>query len=440
MSARRWWTTRVALAVSVALLTAACSGSPPTAAPGGASEASPPPPAGSPGPSNPMASETPSTDRVGNALLASLQRGDFTARLSISGTERVPSSISILGPSGEPLLLPSLSAPDDVVIPYSGEAYLKGPDYLVRVQGKDSGRTYWSELHIGTSTWRRGLGESSWTELAGREATHRRLPAVLAGLTSLQALGPTRIDGQSLLAFQAPSSTQLDLVTFFETATARKQPDAGTLTLYTTLDGKLNRIRVQLTSDDFDYSEDMPSGMAGPPRQYDLTFAIEADGSSVTLPDPAEPTKTIISRDYGLTMNLPQAMEANPAKDDFAEYLDHRSPGVILRFGRFDITASEATDQQAAGLHAAQQTVDDLIKDGYQLQSLDQLEIARKPAFLYAMALSTSDPSPAIHLEVDVVSGRHVYWVNWHSFHMPGDGDLLDFYRFERILESVALR
>jgi hypothetical protein len=294
-------------------------------------------------------------------------------------------------------------------------------------------------LHLGTSTWRRGLGASSWSQLQGDEATHRRLPAVLADLTSLEALGPTQVEGQTLLAFRAPSSTQLDLVTFFETSMALKQPDTGTLVLYTTPDGTLKRIRVQLTSDDFDYSEVMPTGMAGPARQYDMTFIVDTLGGTVRWPDPSEPTVKVSSSTYGLSMSLPQAMEINPDKKNFAEYLEHRSPGVILRFGRDDISASEANDQHQALMDAVRVTVGDLANDGYVPQAGEQLEIGGKPGYLYVMALSTG-PNPALHLEVDVVSGRHVYWVNWHSFHTPGDGDLLDFYRFERILESVALR
>jgi hypothetical protein len=437
MSASRWWTSRAVLAISVALLTEACSMSP-TASPSAGSETSAPSAAGSATPSAPAVAKAPSSDSVAEVLLSTLQRG-FTGRLLINGTERAPSSISMQGPSGEPLPLPSLEPLGDVVIHYAGEVYLKGPDYLVRVHDRDSGQTYWSELHIGTDTWRRDVGASTWSELSGDEAAHPRLPAVLAGLTSLQALGPTQIDGRALLAFQAPSSTQLDLVTFFETPTALKHPDTGSLILYTTSDGTLSRIRIQLTSDDFDYSEVMPSGMSGPARQYDLTFTVEAGFAPATLPEPYESTKRVRSSAYGLSMNLPQAMEANPAKKDYAEYVDHRSPGVILRFGREEISASEAADQQKALLDAAQSTVGDMANDGYVLQSADRIEIDGKPAYMYAMALSTSDPSPALHLEMDVVSGRHVYWVNWHSFHTPGDGDLLDFYRFERILESVGL-
>jgi len=258
-------------------------------------------------------------------------------------------------------------------------------------------------------------------------------------LASVAPLGTTSVGGRSVDRFDAPASTPLDLVTVFETTTAIKQPDVGTLELDANSDGSLARVVIHLTSDDFDYSDVMPSGMASDVRTYDYTFDFDAIGAPVTLPDPGEATKHYHAKRFGLSLDVPPVGSWTSADPEHDELSMPESPGVVVRTGGHTVSATDAADQESLLQNETSASIQDFINHGAVPVGVERAEIDGKPAYLFAVKSAEGASQPFFHLEAYVVSGRHVWWVNWHAFHPDDAGSLVDRYRFEQVLASMTL-
>jgi len=403
-----------AVAVVAALL--GCSATPPSQPPPsvgppatGASPSAPPATASAPAP-------VPTSDPAALAL-AFFRRDGATARVDIHGTEQL----------------------DWGTLEYEGEAYVRGQDYLVRIQAKDQDRIVWSELHLGSRTWRREIGVSAWAELSGDQATHPRLIAVLAGLPRLEALGTGNVSGTPTLRFAAPADTQLDLVTVFERTKATKQQDRGTLEIDTDMLGRPVRVVVHLVSDDFDYSEVLPSGLAVPGRTYDFTFTFDT-AASIVLPNPSEQLSAYAADRFGVRLEVPATLTLDEQLSEYDELIEMVRPGLVVRIGSYSVSKSAAADQRQLLMQAASVAAQDVVGSlAGKMTSAESLTIDGQPAVIMAFSSLPASDHEYFHLEAIFVRGRHVYFVAWHAFHASGAGDLVDRYRLEQMLQTVQI-
>lgn len=425
-----------AVATAVLLVSAACTsaGDPSTM------DASPSP-AVSPTPetTKPASPAPPSpTPDTATLVLDSLSDPSLTARIRYHGTERVPSSMWVGEPSGswEPV-----GEASDLVIEYDGEAYLEGGDYVLRQQGPGP-TLVWGELRIGPTLWHRDFQARGWARsLAAESLQERRLFELLATLPSLSPAGETTIAGERLLRFRAPPETALSLVTIFQQTTAMKAPDQGSLELLARPDGTPVSVTVMLLSDDLDYSEVMPPGLAAPPRTYEFTFEFEDVGQPVALPDPAEPTAAYDSPRFGISFVGPDGMVVDRTDDGYDEFQvlsEGQDPWSAIRVRRWKFEGDEAKDQEAFLAGITEWEIDDLEKNwGATRVSLEAIEIDGLPAMLFAVSSKAGADPAYFHLEAYAVSGPTVFMLSWHT--EPTGVELADRFRFEQLLGTVSL-
>jgi hypothetical protein len=406
---------------AVAMVVAACgSATAPTTAPVSPSPQATP---------SPVSSAAPSADPA-EVALAALADPEFTARVTIKGTETVPSGMWAASPGGTPHPIGS-AAP--TLISYEGEAYVAGSDYIVRLQVADQETVASGELRRGRSVWRRD-GTEEWHALpAPDDSTAPRLFGLLATLPTLERIGELTNDGGSLIRYRAPSSTPLSLATIFLRPVAQHEPDVGTLEVDTKPDGTPVRVAVELTSDDFSAAEATaaPIPVQLPPRTYAFTFDLEP-ADAVPLPDPSTATARFESR-FGLSFDHPADWTPDTSAPD-ADVVQGGAVIVVNRFSRSDLEG--APDDPDGLLQAyARWVVDSLRGEGATIDTIEATKVAGLPAYLVA-AHGTMDAEPYFRLEGVFVRESSMYSIFW--IERPGS-ELASRFDFERLLASVRL-
>jgi len=430
---------RVGRAVAVLampiLLVAACAGPAGESLRGGAT----PVPTSAPSStdsSTPTPTRTPlETER---ALLEVLRDPTFTARVTIRGTETIPSGVWTVDAAGSPL--PMASMPP-TVLAYEGEAYIAGDDHLVRLQVTDAPNlVIWEHRRDGT-TWRR-TWLHPWQEMpAGVAMDGPRLFDLLAEVVDLEP-GGSAPDTDGLVHFVVPA-VRLDLVRLWLQEAALKEPDAGTIEILAETDGTPVKVLVHLASDDLDYSEAVPSGVVIPPREYDFEYELSAVGERIELPVLDPPTEAYTSADVGLTVDVPlgwRELEAGPWEGGGGS-ADIGGPGptdgeyVQVRLLGSPSSSGSVTSDDLDGF--ARWALDDLVEGaGMELMTVETMRVAGQPAYLLTLLADTDDPPASLHQEAIFTDGTTFFVIAYRS---PAEPELQARFEFDQLLGGVGI-
>lgn len=422
--------------MAIALMAAACAG--PSADPSGQAPSANPstPTGGTPAatvasPTPQAATEAPPSADPAAQLLARLASATREWRVTIDGTESVPSGFVVVGDDGSPVPMESLAP---TVLHYEGSALVVGADHLLRLHVADRPAVVIGELQRGSELRRRDISHPWQVVTTPGAGAGQQLFSLLGSLTSLEPAGETVEGGVTLLRYRAPSSVALSLVTLSLGEEARKQPDSGTLELVARADGTLVRAVVHLTSDDFDYSEALPEGMAAAPRDYDFTYTFE-EARGLDLPNPTAATHRFASR-FGLSLEHPAGMQVDTT-DAEVDVL-YRPGGerliVILPFSKADLPTKPGSEAEALDAFVIMLAED--ITQEMTITTVESTTIAARPAYVIAAETPPAAQDQLLRLEAAFVSGSRMYSI----FQLTNLGsELLDRYEFEQVIASVVL-
>lgn len=376
------------------------------------------------------------SDAVAVRLLARLRDPAFSAHVTFSGTQTVPSGMTIGLPGETPQPGPSMPA---IVLESTGAIDVGGGDYLEREQFKDRAIVT-EELAKDGQVWSRRPAHPLWTRLTDPADLDRpRLFGVLSSLASLEPNDSSASPpgGATLVRFRAPATTPLDLATIFQQTRALKKPDSGTLEIESRPDGTPVEVHITLTSDDLDYSEVMPSGMTAEPRTYDFTFTFDRVGQAVAIPDPVEATQHVKTRS-GIAFDGPAGMAIDTSASTYDDLVTNGPPFLIIRVSRDALPADVPTDESQLLQLVASSLVNDVSSQlGVEFVSAEEVSIDGRPGVIIALATAPGAAKPVFQLEAVTVDRGAYHEIQWHT--TPGQ-ELSDWYRFERLVETVKLK
>ena len=407
----------VAIVAVLSAFAIGCSPSQPTSSPSVASPAT--------APSATEASTPSATPSVGDAVLATLRDRQFAARVTIHGTETVPSSVFITDDSGQPISQPSL---EPMVLEWEGEAYVSGTDYLIRLEVPDQASLVIEEFGIGNDVRRRTFSHP-WQLLSTSADPDPKLFGLLAGVDRLEPVGEPAGD---TVRFRTPPTTPLSLVSLFMQEETAKEPDSGTIEIEAQPDGTPVRVLVTLSSDDLDYSEVLPDpSMTVPPRIYEFEYEYDVV-DRLALPDfvVSSPMSELHSK-TGVDLHYSADWTADTSDDSYDE-IDGFD--VVIRVFDFPVPDDAGTEEQERLDASAIWVASDL---GYgPPETIEMTTVADRPAYLMAWRSDTGD-DPFFHLETVFLEGDEIHVIAWHAFKLGTE--LVERYEFERLLESVKL-
>ena len=339
-------------------------------------------------------------------------------------TETVSSAIFIDGVAVSP-------APPDLVLEYEGEVLTNGNDYLARL--KPSGENDWVVEAI-----RRDGRTSRRFRADGWKAAAEvpRIPDLIRSIESLEPLGSTQRDGTTLLRFAGKSAAAIELAAVWYVDSPRAETDTGTIEILATPLGAPVAAIITIASDD------MSLGFAGappdPPRQYRVELTWSAAPIGTNVPDPLEKLTPMAVAEHNLTIGLP-ATWTRETVDGTWVWFQSPAPREYVGVSRFKIPASALGDPPATQLAGwSSSMIKGTQKDlATEVTVVEPVLVAGVPGRLATYDVPAKGGNLAYtQIEAYFVSGKWVYAVRWQSVTPL---DLIARYRFEQILETIAL-